>query len=409
MTRDANTNAPNAQAGAQEGIRGTGEPVSEAAGPLIQPDVVERCEKVVQEYRLGNVDKTTAILELTRAIPNDADKRELFDRAFRSYCSMLDSFERFREGAREKAPVPVTTNGTQPSDTQESSAQIDLQAGGSAAADKRARSSEPEEDAHPSKKRVDVNQLPWLAGSKLAAANLPESLRVTQSLLENFSRDPKYTKSTIVNAFDCPQFPETEWTNLIAGRAVDLDHVLSGLFTITQATRKAERFGDLEIEFGTAAPAKTVKTHGDWVSAWQPTVDATIYVFPHRETELRSYGRHILQLFAASPVELHPNIVNYDKAIRIRTAQRRDLLLTDTHAFGDLFMYWIQNAKPARQTRGSQGRKGEGSSSNKRRDPCRRYNEARCPNSNNSCNYAHVCAKCRGNDHIESECGKKSV
>jgi hypothetical protein len=308
---------------------------------------------------------------------------------------MLESFERFLEGAQGQMAVPITTSDGQPSQAQEgNNSAHDPQAEVPAAADKQARSSKPEEDAHPSKKRVDINQLPWVASSKATAAILPKSLRITQALLKNFRQDPKYTRSTIINAFDCLQFPESEWTNLIAGCAVDLDHVLSGLFMITQITRRAEWIRDLEIGFGTAAPTKSVKTHGDWVSAWQPTVEATGYMFPHRESKLRAYGKHILQLFAASPVELHPNIINYDKAVQIRAAQRQDLLLTDTSAFGDLYVYWIQNARSARQNHRPHGQKGEGPGASKHRDPCQWHNKGRCPNSSNNCNYAHVCTKC---------------
>jgi hypothetical protein len=188
MTSDASTNTPNAPTVSQENVPGAGQPAATVVGPSVQPDVVEKCEKIVQEYRLGNMDKTTAILELTRAIPNDPDNREPFDRAFRSFCSMLESFERFREGVRGQTAVPIMPGDGQPGHAQEgNNSTLDLRAEVPAAADKRARSSKPEEDAHPSKKRVDISQLPWVASSKATAAILPESLRITQALLENFS------------------------------------------------------------------------------------------------------------------------------------------------------------------------------------------------------------------------------
>ena len=52
---------------------------------------------------------------------------------------------------------------------------------------------------------------------------LSPSLRqtVTQFALENFSLDIKFAKSSLVNSFNGPQFPDSEWTSLLAGHAVD--------------------------------------------------------------------------------------------------------------------------------------------------------------------------------------------
>ncbi|KAF8235394.1 hypothetical protein L208DRAFT_1257250 [Tricholoma matsutake] len=61
-----------------------------------------------------------------------------------------------------------------------------------------------------------------------------------------------------------------------------------------------------------------VKTHGDWVIAWEALVDATLFIFKHRKLELQLYGRHIQHFFAS---QLHSHIINYDRAVQIRVAQ----------------------------------------------------------------------------------------
>jgi hypothetical protein len=104
-----------------------------------------------------------------------------------------------------------------------------------------------------------------------------------------------------------------------------------------------------------------VNTHGKWLIAWDQAVEATTYIFPHCALELREYGKHITQLFASFPDHLHTRIIQYDRAVRIRAAQRRNLLLTDYAQFGDLHVLWIQNAGGAaggarddsKQTKGS--------------------------------------------------------
>jgi hypothetical protein len=131
------------------------------------------------------------------------------------------------------------------------------------------------------------------------------------------------------------------------------------LFSITQDVKKTEHLGDLEIGVGPSTPAKTVTSHGEWVTAWDPTVKATTYVLPHCHSKLRRYGKYILQLFSAMPTEQHARIISFDKAIGVRVAQCRDLLLTDFAEFVDLQMHWIQSTAGSTSNKGGQKPKGE--------------------------------------------------
>ena len=93
-----------------------------------------------------------------------------------------------------------------------------------------------------------------------------------------------------------------------------------------------------------------VNMHGKWLITWDITVEATSFVFPHRASELREYTKHIMQLFAPFPDIMHMCIIQYDRAVRIRTAQWKDLLLTDLARFSDLHFLWVQNAGPGGST-----------------------------------------------------------
>jgi hypothetical protein len=140
-------------------------------------------------------------------------------------------------------------------------------------------------------------------------STLSPSLQRSLSLLENFARDIKFTLSTIVNSPSCPQFPLSEWTNLVSGRTVDLDHVLSGLFSLTGDTKRTQRIGDIEISTGSGTPAQKVSTHGEWTIAWDSAADATLFIFRHRDAELKRYHKYITGLFAAIPQEQHKRII----------------------------------------------------------------------------------------------------
>src|SRR5271155_5788463 len=105
--------------------------------------------------------------------------------------------------------------------------------------------------------------------------------------------DPKTTIRSLTNSPSCPEFPESEWKNIIGGKAVNLDAVLSGQLSTTNDELKVEKFGDLELSFGTVEPTKVVKNGGEWSIAWNRTVRATAFAFPHRLQELTGYGEYI--------------------------------------------------------------------------------------------------------------------
>ena len=218
---------------------------------------------------------------------------------------------------------------------------------------------------------------------------------------ENFCRDPKFAKTSLFNLSRLTQFPDSEWANLIAGKAINLDHVLAAQYLVTHDERRTERIGYLDFIVRSAKPARVVDSHGKWVIAWDPTVDATSYVFPHRSSELRDYGRYISQLSACFPDSLHTRIIQLDRDVRIHVSQQRDLLLTDYNQFSDLHVLWIQNAGTGGKSGESEkrGRSGVPGGSSKRKEACRRWDEGRCPNSVANSNFAHVCAKCRTHKH----------
>ncbi|KAL1739559.1 hypothetical protein HDZ31DRAFT_85844 [Schizophyllum fasciatum] len=236
-----------------------------------------------------------------------------------------------------------------------------------------------------------------------------ESVRKTSAILENISREPRVARASLLNNDGRPQFPESEWENMLNGRAINLDTVASSEHSIEIDFKTSEKVGDFELVFtpgsSSATPSKVVKSHSDYIIAWDRTVAAYEFVFEHRHDELRDYTRHILQLFKSFPEELHGRVISYDKAVRLRVAARRDLLLTDFSEFSDLHLQWIQNSLQISSQRDSNSRQRAGiASGGRRREPCNRWNTGVCPNSAGKCRYAHVCSTCRSNQHTASAC-----
>ena len=112
-----------------------------------------------------------------------------------------------------------------------------------------------------------------------------------------------------------PQFPESEWVSLLSGRAIDLNHTLASHYSTSHEEKRTERIGEIEFVVSRSRSTKAVETHGNWVSAWDQTVEATLFVFEHRATKLRDYGRHITQLFTSLEPPLHTRIIQYDRMV----------------------------------------------------------------------------------------------
>jgi hypothetical protein len=381
-----------------------------------QRQTIDKCTNVVQEFRSGKISKPKASLLLQQLIPHDESNEDAFMSAYESYFDMLDNFEQYRSGNLERInDVQRQLAGT-PGIRQD---HVDVQPdqGGFVRPPKRQHSplSENGEDEYAKRTRLDYDALPWNEFEDPGvdtSTDLSPSLQKTHSLLENFSRDVKRARSSLLNCSKpIPQFPQAEWLNLLSGNSVDLDHVFSNIYTVTHSTNDVIELGkNVELLHGTSVPAKTVKTHGDWVIAWDCTVDATLFVFKHRKQELQAYGKHIQRYFASLPSQFHSRVINYDRAIRIRAAQRRDIELSNFSEFADLQIQWINNpsgltsSQPADKADKPSDSKEKKGPKGRRSAACRRWNENRCPNAAASCNYLHVCSKCASTGHVAGDC-----
>jgi hypothetical protein len=381
-----------------------------------QKRTVEKCTGIVQEFRTGSISKPKASWLLQQAIPRSDDSEERFLSDYEPYFDMLDNFERYQQGnvgrfddVHQRLTGHLANDGQDVTDEQRVTA-------GPVGTSKRPRSPESDtgEDEYTRRTRLDYDTLPWNEPEDSIfgpSSTLSPELQKTQSLLENFSRDAKRARTSLLNCNrPIPQFPPAEWLNLLSGNAVDLDHVLSNIYTISHSTSEVVELGkNLELLHGSSAPAKSVRTHGDWVIAWDSLVDATLFVFKHRRSELQAYGKHIQRYFASLPAQMHGRIINYDRAARIRAAQRRDIELSNFSEFADLQIQWINNPSSAApsgpSTESKEPKEPSGKNKKGRRSAaCRRWNEGRCPNAAACCNYLHVCSKCANPGHVAGNC-----
>ena len=358
----------------------------------IYHDVLVECNSLVEAYRKGEISKAAVYVEiqgkLARALN---DNRGRSDAAFGSFIATIESHDSEVEAAASKGRA---INPLQRPSSPVISISDDLQS-----------------DGEPETKRIKVDEsaYAWVANRQFKRTSLRDSLRRTLKLVETYTIDPKATKRSLVNELDCPEFPDSEWKNIIAGRAVNLDAVLSGQLSTTHDDPKVEKFGDLEITFGAVEPTKIVKNGGDWSIAWNRAVRATLFAFPHRVQELSSYREYIINLFAVTHPSVHSRVIAFDKAVRKRVGSVRNLELSDFEKFADLKIAHMDSIGVSvipGSSKEDGGWKGKRGKNWKKDEPCNKWNDSKCSQEEEDCRRLHVCNKCGKGGHRGKDCRK---
>lgn len=367
------------------------------------PEASKRCEQAVRDYGEGRLTKGAAASRIYEALSTagfEVDESQL-EGAFDSYIQLLDQHDRTLKAAAERGERIAATEqrectaanagnshtaSEEPNDVRESR--------------KRGREESPEGTTTLLRKQApNENLYAWSNRIQLGGILLSPNLELTRKLVLNYGTDLKNAKLHLLSTPGVPRFPDAEWSNLLLGRAVNLDAVLSGAYSTVNDSQSIEQLGDLEIRFGNTKPVKSVRTAGDWIFAWQRTVAASHFAFPHRGPELARYTEYILSLFSSKRTESHGRIIDMDKAIRRFIGESNDVELSDSSAFKQFESSFLDADgiyHDGDRSRGKSRRKGDWRSE----DPCRHFNEGRCNRS--GCRFRHVCQIC-GGDHQKGD------
>jgi hypothetical protein len=183
-------------------------------------EVAKKCLDLVEAYRRSErtvsnkAGSTREIITALAATTPELSEIE-FNDSLGTYLSMLEQHDRSiadsRDSEREREP-----------ETEENFA----------LGSKRA-ASPGTSNATGKKPKQDDTDFPWAIREQISDSHLGDSLESTLKLLRIFARDLKFTKSSVINSAHAPPFPHSEWSNIIMGSMVDLDHVISGSFAVT--------------------------------------------------------------------------------------------------------------------------------------------------------------------------------
>ena len=324
---------------------------------------------------------------------NEDTPQDQIDTAIDTYIAMLDE----HDNSRRDAAVRGGRSGTIENEDNERADQTES----------RRRRSESPNIRTPSKRRApDESLFAWLTNDEADTTVLTPSQELTRNLVQNHLLDLKSSKRV-------PEFPDSEWNNVLAGKAVNIDVVFSGMYSTVTDNRAIENIGDLELHFGAAKPAKTVETHGDWVIAWRSVFKATKFIFPHREAELDEYNDYITSYFASIHPSAHPRVLNLDRAIRKQVGSVNNISLNEFGKFRYLETRHLQGHGTGESSiiakERTRQKDGPESLSWRKADPCHLWNDGRCSHQASACKFRHICEICRG-PHRKGSCsGEKGT
>ncbi|CDO76471.1 hypothetical protein BN946_scf184600.g20 [Trametes cinnabarina] len=413
-------------------------------------DIVDACETVVEEYRRGEVTKVDAVLRLYRALQLhevvEAEEVNERDRAYRTYFSMLEEIDhdqrptnpqgagisssRIRSHTHESAPHQdqrAQGDGDERLATEQRSElgadeerRSLLERLSEPTAPKRRRIEDGDDSGDESSRNerrtrtrhtIDDSLFPFVPSARAEIEHLSDDLQRTLVLKENYTRDLAFAKQSVVCSPACPPIPDAVWTDVLANRYVDLDRIFSAVYTVDGDSKSTVKLGDYELTGLPSKPERRIERHGHWTIAWALYQRAVLYVYPHRERELRTYYDQINGFFAAVSEAEASRIINLDRAIRGEVGRSNTLLLSDFSRFNHLYTMHVVGAGAATQSssasQASPKRIGSGRRPGPSSEACIRFNEGRC--TSRSCRFRHVCSSCAARDHVASACSQKTA
>ncbi|KAG0693048.1 hypothetical protein DFH29DRAFT_966045, partial [Suillus ampliporus] len=361
--------------------------------------LADECDSIVNRFRQRQIDKCQAIFLLTKAAIRDTagdDSDEDYEEVSNKVYPYQGILEHVEQELNESGPSHSLSEGRleAPDRVEDSGEQSGRNAGRTI--DTQSDSGRDGVDAK--KQKIEPNLKNLKHPINIAKVRtLSPQLQETLDTLATWAPNVKEVKQQFVNHAACPEFPHTEWDNIIMGRPVNLDAVFSSLSSLKTDEKRTEKIGDdVEIIYAGSEPATTIVTGQDWSSAWIRLARAYRFAFPHRQDELDSYEVYINNKFCQQETPFHFCIINFDKAVQKRIGSRRDLELSDFREFMDLYE---SNFLPSGKHFSDSSVTGNSSSSatgkavaDRKKEYCRRWNASTCKSTATACRFRHVCS-----------------
>ena len=260
----------------------------------------QSCLTVVQDYQEGKRSKSDTIKRLAILVIGELERASRAGDNVKEVSSVLCAYLEILNGL-EKGVRKEAIAAREVGKVEVAKAQV-------ATTPKRGR--EDEEPHHPAIRTIDLDLIPF---GRPVSAKLPDDLRRTHELQDNYARDLAHAEVVLLNDQSRPEFPSDLWKNVLTNTFIDFDPIFNQFQFFSPECRQ-------------------ISGSGDWVFAWNRYEKAVLFAFPHREVELLRYKNHIQELFLTLP-DSPKTILRYDKRIRTRVAESDNLRLCDISEF----------------------------------------------------------------------------
>jgi hypothetical protein len=393
----------------------------ESLSTSFKPEVVERCLKIVIDYRKHKISKAKAVLAIQEVLTEaTAEGDSSFDSGFAHYLEVLDAIrtEDEPESTRGGAGPPRADRSSELDEPEEEAFRRAYRRG-------RARSKEGEDDdewdtesgtssrVRRGKRRKltddELQYCPWLDPSRFRSLSRAQGIKMALECYEEWSDDPKYYRTKITTTPGCPKLSTTQWSLLLEGKAVDLDKVFTGRYSTAIDSKQTQSLGKgFELSLSQPTVSHKVKSAGDWGIATDLWTRALTFIMPWREEEVREYRDYISDIFGNHHYSVHERVLDFDRAVRLLVEQQKFLRLDDFSKFDGLKSSHLSafGMVACMQSPNDSGEKsGSKRQSRGRGEPCHKWNRGECEKEARECLYFHVCDRgsCRGN-HKRGEC-----
>ena len=162
-------------------------------------EVLVDCNSLVEAYWKEEILKATVYIEIQSKLAKAlSDNRGRLDSAFGSFIATIKS--------HDSEVTAAASKGKAFNPLQRSPSSVVLISDGE---------SDRERDAK--RVKVDESAYAWIANRQHKCNILRDTLTKTLKLIETYTINPKATKHSLINKPDCPEFPDSEWKNIISG------------------------------------------------------------------------------------------------------------------------------------------------------------------------------------------------
>jgi hypothetical protein len=354
---------------------------------------------VIREFQTGKLSERTAYARLYNVVAErivDVESAD-FKRVYEAYANFVTEYVRRHEAEQAKAD-PIGTVGAEPAEKPSHEVESAITAG----APRDGAPADVEDLYHT--RTVDEELKLLRASDRIRFAELPVDVQRTQRRIASFSQDWKKTEAFVLTAAGRPELPFSEWKNLIRGKFVNLDAVITAQNAHQVTDREGKEVAEgVELIFHEGQPVitKEVRNLSDWILAFEPMRDAITFLFPWRAEELQFWYKHIIRTFRSIVPSAHYYVVLYERSVRNRLAASNNFRLSDMHEFEDLHTQYIGPAAALAKREDLEVRT-VGPKRNRPRtagvsEACCNWNWTEC--TVEGCRYTHKCARCGRRGH----------